>query len=79
VKAIYKGSATEGEYTRYNNLFHVWHNEIAGAGSEIEEDEVRKYIQLQAGDTRMLVAALKFRFNFCEKRDFDFKKLIKST
>ena len=27
----------------------------------------------------MLVAALKFRFNYCEKRDFDFSRLKKES
>ena len=26
-------------------------------------------------DTRMMIAAFKFRFNYCEKKDFDFKRL----
>jgi hypothetical protein len=34
---------------------------------------------MEGKSTKMLVAALKFRFNFCEKRDFDFKRLIKAS
>lgn len=30
-------------------------------------------------DTMVLVAALKFRFNHCEKRSFSFKKLLKKS
>jgi hypothetical protein len=75
VKAIYKGNSTGIEYYRYNNLFNIWHGKIYGAGGEIEEEHMRKYVQEQPGDTRMLVAALTFRFKFCEKREFDFKRL----
>lgn len=29
--------------------------------------------------TKILIAALKFWFNYCEKREFDFSKLIKTS
>ena len=41
VRTTYKGTSTEKEYTRYNNNFIVWHNELEGAGSEITEEQVR--------------------------------------
>jgi integrase len=46
------------------------------------EQDVRHYIQEYSGagkSTKMLVAALKFRFNYCEKRGFDFSRLIKQA
>ncbi len=45
---------------------------------EITEENVRKFVQQHSGagkDTRMMIAAFKFRFNYCEKKDFDFKRL----
>jgi hypothetical protein len=78
VKALYHGNATGIEYTRYGNNFIKWHKEKYGGMRELEE-HIREYIGLQEGDTKVLVAALKFRFNYCEKRDIDFTRLRKSS
>jgi hypothetical protein len=43
-RRIYEGNSTGKEYIRYNNNFIVWHNADSGAGSEILEEQVRKYI-----------------------------------
>jgi hypothetical protein len=48
----------------------------------VEEDNVREFVQEYTNkgqNTMVLVAALKFRFNYCEKRDFSFKKLIQKS
>jgi hypothetical protein len=75
---IYHGNATGKEYTRYNNNFITWHKERYGGKRELEE-HIREYVGLQAGDTKVLVAALKFRFTYCEKRDIDFSRLRKNS
>jgi hypothetical protein len=49
---------------------------------EPSEQDVRQYIQMHSDSgksTKMLVAALKFRFNYCEKRGYHFSRLIKEA
>jgi len=80
--AIHGKTSTGNEYTRYNNLLQVWHNREYGKNVEITETAVRKYVQQQslAGkSTQVLVAALRFRFMYCEQRSFDLSKLIKES
>lgn len=70
--------STKANYKQYNNKFIVWMNERYGAGTTVEEENVREFIQeyaLNGLNTMVVVAALKFRFNECEKRDFSFKRL----
>jgi hypothetical protein len=81
VEAIYKGNPTGIEYTRYNNAFIKWFT-IKYGKKEVTEQEVRQHIQEHSNagkSTKMMVAALKFRFNYCEKRSFDFSRLIKEA
>jgi hypothetical protein len=44
VKAIHGNTKTGKEYTRYNNLFQVWHIREVGRNVEISEAAVRKYV-----------------------------------
>jgi hypothetical protein len=75
---MYKGTETLRKYKHYNEKFQLWFDNQYGKRKEIEEDQVREFI-FQEGkkgkDTNMLVAALKFRFNQCEKKDFRFTRL----
>ena len=78
---IYRGNATGKEYARYNNSFIEWHA-IKYGKKTAAESSVREFIQEHAAagkSTKMMVAALKFRFNYCEKRGFDFSRLIKEA
>lgn len=81
VEAIYGGNATGREYARYNETFISWFSTKYGKAS-VTERAVREHIQeasKQGKSTKMMVAALKFRFNFCEGKSFDFRRLIKQS
>lgn len=57
-------------------------NEYHGVGTQIEEEHVRRFVQEHSNEgksTGVMVAALRFRFNTCEKRGFDFKRLVKDS
>ena len=79
---MYKDTATEPEYMRYNKKFQDWFNKEYGSKTKIEEDHVRDFVSeyVKAGqDSNIVIAALSFRFNFCEKRRFNFKGLRKQS
>ncbi len=66
---------------RYNKQFQKWFAENYGK-AKILEKHTREFIQTYIKDgksTQVLVAALKFRFNECEKRSFSFKGLIRAS
>ena len=78
---MYKDSSTKDDYMRYNKEFQKWFTQSYGK-AKISEKHVREFIQTYIKDgksTQVLVAALKFRFNECEKRSFSFKGLIRAS
>lgn len=68
---LYKGKSTKGEYIRYNKHFINWFNKQYNKNKEITEEIVREFVlkeYIEPGkSTNALIAALKFRFNQCEK------------
>ena len=78
---MYKDSVTGSEYMRYNKTFQRWFTSLYGK-AKVTERHAREFVQTFIKDgksTQVLVAALKFRFNECEKKGFSFKGLIKAT
>jgi hypothetical protein len=79
---MYEGSTTLGIYRGYLNKFQGWLVKTKGLKKNPSEADAREYVatQLLLGrDTRALIAALRFRFNFCEKRSYSFKGLSKKS
>lgn len=60
----------------YNKRFIEWHREKNGK-KNVEEDDVRDFIFshfIQQGKkTSVVIAAMNFRFNYCEKKGFNYK------
>ena len=79
---MYSGTKTEYNYKWYNERFQEWFNKKYGAKKPIEEHHAREFIGLMiTGNkgTSSLIAALKFRFNYCERKAFVFKGLQKAS
>lgn len=81
VEHLYKDTSTATEYMRYNQGFQRWFDKRHGK-AKILQAHVRDYVKEfldQGKSTQVLISALKFRFNECEKRNFSFKGLNKSS
>lgn len=70
--------ASRRKYERYNARFEKWFGALKKKGEATEED-VRKFITdefvSKGKATGPVINALKFRFNHCERREFDLAKL----
>ncbi len=70
------------EYKRYLTKFDDWHKKQYG-NEAITSDKVSEWIEVtytnEQKSSIQAVAALKFRFNKCEKLNFSFKDLSKSS
>ena len=82
IDALYKGTETARKYRDYNLKFQSWFSEKYGLKAVVEERHAREFVTLYitAGkSTKILISALKFRFNECEKSRFSFKGLNKKS
>ncbi len=60
---MYKDTATESEYLRYNNKFQKWFNQNYGAKKDILEEHARDFVSqyVEDGkDSNVVIAALQF-------------------
>ena len=82
IESIYKGTETARKYKDYNLKFQAWFNKNHGAKKTIQESHLREFVGIYIAEgksTKMLIGALKFRFNECEKKKFSFKGLNKKS
>ncbi|CDW82327.1 integrase family protein [Stylonychia lemnae] len=81
IEAMYKNTSTGSEYMRYNKQFQKWFVKNYGK-TKILERHAREYVSIfieEGKSTQTLIAALKFRFNYCERLGFNFKGLLKQS
>lgn len=79
---MYQGTETEAKYLQYNKKFQAWFDDKYGSKEEVQEVHARDFVSeyVSTGkDSNMVIAALRFRFNFCEKKEFSFKGLRKGS
>jgi hypothetical protein len=82
ITAVYKGTETCRKYMDYNLKFQSWFNEKYGPKKSVEECHAREFVGIyieQGKSTKIVIAALKFRFKECEKKRFSFKGLNKQS
>ena len=70
VSRMYAGTETKNKYIGYNNRFIEW-LKSKNFKTDPQEKDVRDYIDSEfitkGKDSSMVIAALRFRFNYCEK------------
>lgn len=80
---MYADSETKPQYINYNRRFQEWFNsKYNKKKTTVSEKDVREYVSgfvKEGKDTHTLIAALMFRFNYCEKNTFSFKGLSKKS
>ncbi len=79
---MFKDSATQNKYMKYNEKFEEWFSQKNGKKAAVNESSLRDFVATyidRGKDTHMLIAALSFRFKFCEKMKLSFRGLRKKS